>query len=208
MTSGDPNLTRKFSLELSKMDIEIIDAPVSGGPKAAYNGTISIIVGGTNEQFERISPILSYISKNIMHAGGLGNGHAMKAGNNLLNLICRLATYEITSVLIKEGIKATDVISIIQKSSGRNYTTEVTIPDNILSGKMHQGFTTGLMQKDSAIALSVAKENQTETPIGKLAFLILDEIISDYGIDADMSNLALRYEKNTGVQIRPNNKHI
>ena len=203
MTSGDPMITRDISIELSKLDIEIVDAPVSGGPKAANTGTISIIVGASHIQLKRIEPILYAISNNVFHAGSLGSGHAIKAGNNLLNLICRLATFEITSILINDGIEPGRAIEILQKSSGRNYTTEITIPDNILSGKMHQGFATGLMKKDSKTALSIAQRHHTDTPMANLAMSILEKTISEYGIESDMSSLALTYEKITGARIRP-----
>jgi 3-hydroxyisobutyrate dehydrogenase len=83
--------------------------------------------------------------------GRLGRGHALKAGNNLLNLICRMASFEVVSLLVNAGVDAGRAVDILQKSSGRNYATEITLPDNILSGKMHQGFSMALMKKDAWI---------------------------------------------------------
>ena len=203
MTTGDPETTRYLAREISSLGIKLIDAPVSGGPKGARNGKLSIIVGGNEELFKRAYPILSLISTNVLHAGDIGAGHAIKAGNNLLNLICRMATFEVVSMLAKEDIPPENIVKILQASSGRNYTTEITLPDNILSGKMHQGFTTGLMQKDTNIALSLAKSNKLSAPFGQLAIDILQKTIDQYGSDADMSNLALIYEELTGVRVRP-----
>ena len=95
MTTGDPGITRDLAAKLALDGIELIDAPVSGGPKGATAGTIAIIVGGSAAQFSRALPVLSAISCNVMHAGDVGAGHAVKAGNNLLNLVCRLATFEV-----------------------------------------------------------------------------------------------------------------
>ena len=97
------------------------------------------------KQFSIIKPIMDDISSNIFYAGEIGSGHAIKAGNNLLNLICRMATFEVISMLVKDGVDPEKAVNIIQKSSGRNYATEITLPDNILSGKMFQGFSTGLI---------------------------------------------------------------
>ena len=94
-------------------------------------------------------------------------------------------------------------VNIIQKSSGRNYATEITLPDNILSGKMVQGFSTGLMQKDAGVATRIADTNQVEIPLGKLSQELLKSTIDEFGEDADMSNVALTYEKKSGVKIRP-----
>ena len=94
-------------------------------------------------------------------------------------------------------------VEIIQKSSGRNYATEITLPDNILSGKMVQGFSTGLMKKDAGVATKIADSNNVEIPLGKLSQELLKNTIDEFGENADMSNVALTYEKLTGAKIRP-----
>ena len=203
MTTGEPEITRKISNSLEEKEINFIDAPVSGGPKGAYQGNIAIMVGGTESQFAEIKPIMDDISSNIFYAGKIGSGHSIKAGNNLLNLICRMATFEVISLLVKDGVDPKKAVEIIQKSSGRNYATEITLPDNILSGKMMQGFSTGLMKKDAGVATKIANLNQVEIPLGKLAQELLESTIDQFGDDADMSNVALTYEKLTGAKIRP-----
>ena len=203
MTTGEPDITRELSKTLLLRDINFIDAPVSGGPKGARLGNIAIMIGGTEKQFSVIKPIMDDISSNIFYAGEIGSGHAIKAGNNLLNLICRMATFEVISMLVKDGVDPKKAVNIIQKSSGRNYATEITLPDNILSGKMFQGFSTGLMKKDSGVALQIANSNKIDMPLGKLAQNLLNETIEEFGIDADMSKVAISYESKTGVKIRP-----
>ena len=203
MTTGEPEITRKISNSLEEKEINFIDAPVSGGPKGAHQGNIAVMVGGTESQFAEIKPIMDDISSNIFYAGKIGSGHSIKAGNNLLNLICRMATFEVISLLVKDGVDPKKAVEIIQKSSGRNYATEITLPDNILSGKMMQGFSTGLMKKDAGVATKIANLNQVEIPLGKLAQELLESTINQFGDEADMSNVALTYEKLTGAKIRP-----
>jgi 3-hydroxyisobutyrate dehydrogenase len=203
MTSGDPGVTRGIANELGQYDVEIIDAPVSGGPRGAREGNLAIIVGGTEAQFKRVKKTLGLISKNAVHAGPIGSGHSIKLGNNLLNLICRMATYEVVSMLVHEGVDPAQAVDIIQKSSGRNYATEVTLPDNILSGKMFQGFSTSLMAKDSNLALTLSARHDLDMALGKAAKLILERTIAEHGADADMSAVAKLYETETGARIRP-----
>ena len=203
MTTGDPAATREMAVRLRERSIELIDAPVSGGPRGADAGTIAIIVGGTTDQFERASRVLDSISCNVMHAGGVGTGHAVKVGNNLLNLVCRLATFEAVSLLVRAGVTPETAVSIIQKSSGRSYATEITLPDNILSGKMKQGFSMGLMHKDASLALAIADELAVPMPIGREAFDALGQALAEQGPQADMSEVALIYETRTGARIRP-----
>jgi 3-hydroxyisobutyrate dehydrogenase len=203
MTTGEPEISRKISKSIQSKEINFIDAPVSGGPKGANQGNIAIMVGGTKTQFSTIKPIMDDISSNIFYAGDVGSGHSIKAGNNLLNLICRMATFEVISMLVKDGVSPETAVNIIQKSSGRNYATEITLPDNIISGKMFQGFSTGLMKKDAGIATKIAIANKVEIPLGKLSQELLKKTIDEFGEDADMSNVALTYEKLTGAKIRP-----
>ena len=203
MTTGEPEISRKISKALQSKEINFIDAPVSGGPKGANQGNIAIMVGGTKTQFSTIKPIMDDISSNIFYAGEVGSGHSIKAGNNLLNLICRMATFEVISMLVKDGVSPETAVNIIQKSSGRNYATEITLPDNIISGKMFQGFSTGLMKKDAGVATKIAISNKVEIPLGKLSQELLKNTIDEFGENADMSNVALTYEKFTGAKIRP-----
>ena len=203
MTTGEPEITRIIANILEEKEINFIDAPVSGGPRGAHQGNIAIMVGGTESQFVTIKPIMDDISSNIFYAGKIGSGHSIKAGNNLLNLICRMATFEVISLLVKDGVDPKRAVEIIQKSSGRNYATEITLPDNILSGRMVQGFSTGLMKKDAGIATKIANLNNIEIPLGKLSQELLKNTIDEYGEDTDMSNVALTYEKLTGAKIRP-----
>jgi len=203
MTTGEPEISRKISQQLLSQDINFIDAPVSGGPKGAHQGNIAIMIGGTENQFSIIKPIMDEISSNIFYAGEIGSGHAIKAGNNLLNLICRMATFEVISILVKDGVDPKKAVNIIQKSSGRNYATEITLPNNILSGKMFQGFSTGLMNKDAGVAMQMANINKIDMPLGEMAQNLLQDTIKEFGLNADMSEVAITYEKKTGTKIRP-----
>ena len=203
MTTGEPSISRRIKNKLSKNFIHFIDAPVSGGPKGAREGTIAIMAGCEKKEFDILKPYLNTISKNVFHAGKVGDGHSIKAGNNLLNLICRMATFEVISLLTKDGVNPKNAIEIIQKSSGRNYATEITLPDNILSGKMHQGFTAALMDKDASIALKNGLNLNIELPLGSLSKELLNETMKAFGNDTDMSNIALTYENKFKIRLRP-----
>jgi len=114
-----------------------------------------------------------------------------------------MATFEVVSLLVNAGVAPDKAVDILQKSSGRNYATEITLPDNILSGKMHQGFSMALMQKDAGLALGMAAGLAQSMPLGSAAFDGLKAAIDTHGDDADMSLVALSYEAATGARIRP-----
>ena len=203
MTSGDPAMSRDQAARLKQAGIEFVDAPVSGGPRGAREGVIAIMVGGNAALYAQLLPLFGRISSNNFHAGPVGAGHALKAGNNLLNLICRMASFEVVSLLVNAGVDAGRAVDILQKSSGRNYATEITLPDNILSGKMHQGFSMALMKKDAGLALGMAAAMAQDMPLGTSAFNALQDAINKHGDAADMSLVALSYEVKTGARIRP-----
>ena len=114
-----------------------------------------------------------------------------------------MATFEVISLLTKDGVNPKNAIEIIQKSSGRNYATEITLPDNILSGKMHQGFTAALMNKDASIALKNGLNLNVDLPLGLLSKKLLQETIKSFGSETDMSNVALTYEEKFNIRLRP-----
>ena len=203
MTSGDPSMSRNQAARLATSGVTFVDAPVSGGPRGARDGTIAIMVGGEAKLYGQLLPVFERISSNVFHAGPVGAGHALKAGNNLLNLICRMASFEVVSLLINAGVDANKAVDILQKSSGRNYTTEITLPDNILTGEMNQGFSMALMEKDAGLALSMAATLTQDMPLGETAFAALQDAIKAHGAAADMSLVALEYEVKTGARIRP-----
>jgi 3-hydroxyisobutyrate dehydrogenase len=149
-TSGATAATRAMATELEGTGIELIDAPVSGGPQGADAGTIAIMVGGTTEQYTRVAPVLSAISPNTVHVGPLGAGHTLKAVNNMMSAANRLLAFEAVSIAAANGLDPAIVVDVINKSSGRNSATMATFPNNIFTDNNFEArFTMALMEKTS-----------------------------------------------------------
>lgn len=202
-TTGDAFKTREMAKALEATGIELIDVPVSGGPQYAAAGTIALLAGGTDAQFERIRPVLESISPNIFHCGPVGSGHVMKVTNNLMAASQRLLTFEVVALAVKNGLDPKTVVAAMLKSSGRNYTLDVTFQRHILSGDLLQGFTLGLMHKDVKLATKLADDSQVPLFIGGLVGEYYRTIINDLGSEEDV-NMAVRYfEKASGAAICP-----
>jgi 3-hydroxyisobutyrate dehydrogenase len=202
-STGDAILVREMAKELEAHGIDLIDVPVSGGPQYALAGTIALMAGGTDAQFERIRPVLETISPNIFHCGPVGSGHVMKVTNNLLAASQRLLTFEVVSLAVKNGLNPRTVVEAMLKGSGRNYVLDVTFQRHILPGQLHQGFTLGLMQKDVKLATKLAGDSGVPLLIGHLVDDYYGAIIADLGADAEV-NMALRYiEDAAGAQVTP-----
>jgi 3-hydroxyisobutyrate dehydrogenase len=151
-TTGDPTITRAMAAEIAERGLELIDAPVSGGPWGAEQGTIAIMVGATHSQFETVGPILRTISPNVFHAGGVGAGHVIKLVNNMMAGVNRAVTLEGLALAAKSGVDAERALEIMLASSGRNFFMETFVRSHILSGKLGSGFTLGLAHKDVRLA--------------------------------------------------------
>jgi 3-hydroxyisobutyrate dehydrogenase len=152
-----------------------LDAPVSGGVKGAANATLTFMVGGADEAFERAKSFLEAMGKNIVHAGGAGNGQAAKICNNMLLGISMIGTCEAFALAEKLGLDHQKLFDISAKASGQcwSMTSYCPVPgvgpttpaDNGYQG----GFATALMLKDLTLALAAADEAGVEPEMGKRA---------------------------------------
>jgi 3-hydroxyisobutyrate dehydrogenase len=106
----------------------MIDAPVSGGTGGAEAGTLTFMVGGDNQDFEKAKPILACMGKNIVHCGGAGNGQVAKICNNMMLAIEMIATAEGMSLAAKLGMDPKVFAGIANTSSGRCWSSDTYNP--------------------------------------------------------------------------------
>lgn len=163
MTSAYPMSTLKIGKELKKKNINMLDAPVSGGVVGAERGTLSIIVGGDPTVFDQCRPILEILGKNIFYMGPLGSGHTMKAINNFLSACSVVATAEAVTLAAKAGLEPQKVVDVLQVSTGRNYATEWKFPKFVLPRTFDDGFRLELLSKDLDIMTRLARELHVPT---------------------------------------------
>ena len=191
---------RAVAAAASKLGIDFLDAPVSGGTGGAIAGSLTFIVGGNQDAFARAKPILSDMGKNIFHAGDSGAGQVAKICNNMLLGILMTGTAEAINLGVKNGLDAKVLSDIMLQSSGRNWTLEVYNPypqvmENVPSSHHYQGgFMSKLMQKDLNLALQTAKASQTKTPMATKAVELYAAHISEHG-DKDFSSIIATYDK-------------
>src|SRR2546425_12066198 len=164
MSSSDPAATRALGTALAARGIELVDAPVSGAVPKAIDGTLTIMVGGTEAALARVRPVLEKLGNRIVHVGPLGAGHAVKALNNYLGAAGTLAGFEALLIARAYGLDPKPMLEAINASTGRNSTTERKIPQQVLTGAFASGFKLALMAKDVGIAADLARDLGVETP--------------------------------------------
>ena len=150
----------------------MVDAPVSGGIAAAEAGTLTFMVGGTEEAFGRAEPFLAEMGKAVIHAGGPGSGQAAKICNNMLLGASMIATCESFVLAQKLGLDPQTFFDIASKASGQcwSMTSYCPVPgvgpETPADRDYEGGFATALMLKDLRLAMEAAQSVDAYTPMG------------------------------------------
>lgn len=196
MSSSTPSNTIENAKQCAKKGIHYIDAPVSGGPTGAAAGTLAIMVGGSSEAFAHAKPLLEKMGGNVVLIGEVGSGHAVKALNNLLGATVLAATAEIFAAGEKFGLDPQIMQKVINTSSGRSFSTDLTYPKAVLPKTWDFGFAMGLMNKDIGIAMSLIESTGVDTALNRQASEVWGQAMAAYGPTSDMSEVVrLTYER-------------
>ncbi len=153
----------------------MVDAPVSGGIAAAEGGSLTFMVGGSDEAFARAEPFLSAMGKAVIHAGGPGAGQAAKICNNMLLGASMIATCEAFVMAKKLGLDLQTFFDISSKASGQcwSMTSYCPVPgvgpETPADRNYDGGFATALMLKDLRLAMEAAQSVDAYTPMGSHA---------------------------------------
>jgi 3-hydroxyisobutyrate dehydrogenase len=200
-TSGDPAATRRIGERLAPLGIAFADAPVSGGTNGAEAGTLTVMVGGTEENFQRARPVLESFGRRVEHMGPLGTGHAMKAVNNALLAVNLLAVGEGLAALAKSGIPARKALEVLNASSGRSFVSETLVPERVLTRLWPRTFRLALLDKDARIAAGFLEGQGVSGPVLHLASALLGQAHATLGEDADYLEPIRLIEQEVGVEL-------
>lgn len=171
----DPESARLVGDKAQRVGVSFTDAPVSGGVAGAKAATLTFIVGGSVQDFERAKQVLQHMGKNIFHAGDVGSGQMGKICNNLMLGILMSGTCEALNLGIDNGLDPKVLSNIMLQSSGRNWALELYNPcpgvmENAPASNQYQpGFMSKLMLKDLGLGLEAASKSQSSVPMGSLA---------------------------------------
>lgn len=171
----------------------MVDAPVSGGIAAADAGTLTFMVGGSDEAFERARDILEKMGEAVIHAGGPGSGQAAKICNNMLLGASMVATCETFVLAQKLGLDPRTFFDIASKASGQcwSMTTYCPVPgvgpETPADRAYEGGFATALMLKDLRLAMEAAQSVDAYTPMGSEAETLYSRFAALGGEGKDFS---------------------
>lgn len=168
----DVATAREVHGAVSAAGLDMVDAPVSGGVAGAEAATLTFMVGGSERAFERARPVLSHMGRNILHAGGPGNGQAAKTCNNMILGISMIAVAEAFTLGEALGLEPARLFEISSKASGScwamlNHHPVPGIVETSAANRGYEpGFAAAMMHKDLKLSQAAAAQTGVATPLG------------------------------------------
>lgn len=197
----DVDTARVVSAQAEAAGFTMVDAPVSGGVGGAAAGTLTFMVGGTEEGFAAAKPYLDIMGQNIFHAGGSGNGQVAKICNNMLLGISMIGTAEAFMLGEKLGLDAQTFFDISSTASGQcwSMTSYCPAPGPVPTSPANKGyapgFTAAMMLKDLLLSQEAAGSAAAATPMGQRATELYTQMADAGDADMDFSGIMQMLQK-------------
>jgi 3-hydroxyisobutyrate dehydrogenase len=195
MSSSEPVGTQALGAALAGRGVALVDAPVSGGVPRAAAGTLTLMIGGDDAPIARARPALEAMGKQLFRTGPLGSGHAMKALNNYVAAAAFVASTEALRVGRRFGLAPETMVDIMNASTGRNFNSEMTLKQHVISGAYATGFQLGLMAKDVQIAADLADGIAIDAPLARLVRTLWADARENLGERADFTAAVKHWQR-------------
>ncbi|MGL5433863.1 MAG: 2-hydroxy-3-oxopropionate reductase [Lachnospiraceae bacterium] len=201
MSSIDPTESKAIGAELAKSGIEMLDAPVSGGEPKAIDGTLSVMVGGKKELFDKYYDMLMVMAGSVVYVGELGSGNVAKLANQIVVAVNIAAVSEALTFATKAGTDPELVYQAIRGGLAGSTVMDAKVP-MILDRNFKPGFRIELHIKDLNNALNAAHAISSPVPLTGQLMEIMQGLKADGHEVEDHSSIVKYYEKiaNTTVE--------
>ncbi len=170
-----PAISRKIAAALAAKNVAFLDAPVSGGPRGAEQGTLAVMVGGDAKVLEKVRPMLEVFGRNIFHMGPVGAGNSAKLCNQILTGTAHALVAEAMVLGTRLGLDPQTLFEVLQVSSGQCRALDRAVPEAILPRNFAAAFTVEGIIKDLDCALQAAGENDVRLLLPAVARLMYQE---------------------------------
>jgi 2-hydroxy-3-oxopropionate reductase len=194
MSSISPIVSQKIGIACQKKGVRFIDAPVSGGEPKAIDGTLAIMVGGDQETFDKMYPLLRLMGASAVLTGGVGAGNVTKLANQII-VACNIAAMSEALVLADRcGVDPQSVFDAIKGGLAGSAVLNAKAP-MVIARNFKPGFRIRLHQKDLRNALLTAEEKKVALPLTSLVQQILIALMNQGSGDLDHSAIVTFIEQ-------------
>jgi 2-hydroxy-3-oxopropionate reductase len=200
MSSISPVETKQFAQKIEALGCDYLDAPVSGGDVGAKNATLSIMVGGKPEVFERVKPVFELMGKNITLVGGSGDGQTCKVANQIVVALTINAVAEGLLFAAKAGADPAKVRTALMGGLATSRILDI-LGDRMIKRTFNPGFRIALHQKDLNLALGAAKSLGLALPATSTAQQLFSACVANGGAAWDHSGMVRALEKLSNFEI-------
>jgi len=200
MSSIDPVESRSIGAALAEKNIELVDAPVSGGEPKAIDGTLSVMVGGSKATFDKYYDMLMVMAGSVVYVGELGAGNVAKLANQIVVALNIAAVSEAMTFAAKSGVSPELVYQAIRGGLAGSTVMDAKVP-MMLDRNFNPGFRIELHIKDLVNALNAAHSVQAAVP---LTAVVMEEMqsLKAFGDEkCDHSALLKFYERISNVTV-------
>jgi 2-hydroxy-3-oxopropionate reductase len=200
MSTISPVVTEELAEQTEEKGASMLDAPVSGGDVGAINGTLSIMVGGGEEDFERALPLFEVMGETVIHVGPVGTGQVVKAANQIVVALTIEAVSEALVLGSKGGVPPEKILDVLGGGLAGNEVMEVK-REKMLEHSFDPGFRVELHHKDLGIALAAGREYGVTLPVTAVVDQMLETLKTLGRGDQDHSALLTLIEEASGHEI-------
>lgn len=200
MSTIDPDTTR--SIAESSPAIDLVDAPVSGGPENCEDGTLMIIAGGDETIYdsETVQSVLNCLGSKVFYAGDVGSGHTVKLLNNVMSMGNLLLSMEIVSLGVAAGVDGDVLHEILPNTGGASNQFRKRFP-RVLNRNFEPGFTVDYARKDIGLAMDTAEARDVPMVMGELVHQMYTRATAEGLGGEDCCSVVKLFEGTTGVPV-------
>ncbi len=197
----DVKTTKEVCKTLGNKKIRMLDAPVSGGVQGAKSGSLTFMVGGSRDDFDKLRFLFEYMGSRSVYCGKNGSGQTAKICNNMILGVTMIATCEAFALADKLELDREAMFDVVSTSSGYSWSMNSYCPAPGVGPKAPSdnnyipGFSSDLMLKDLTLSQNAASETKASTPMGNLAMTLYKDFVENKnGSGLDFSAILKTFE--------------
>jgi 3-hydroxyisobutyrate dehydrogenase len=201
MSTNSPETASSISSGLESKGVEFLDAPVTGGDKGAREATLTIMVGGKKETFERCLPIFECLGKEIVYMGKTGSGQATKLSNQIAVSLHTLATCEALLLGTAAGLGSGELLKVLTSGAASSWNL-INLGPKIVARDFEPGFKAAHIHKDLKYVMRLAEQHNLALPGTAMVHQLFNAIIAENYGDKGSQVLARILEKLSQREIK------